>query len=71
MESSRIAKRVCDGECMGSHLLDRPRKKWIDWLKDARRILDVEKVRRMGDDRNEWWGVCEGNAWGLAKRRNP
>ena len=30
MENDRITKRVYVGECAGSRLMGRPRKRWID-----------------------------------------
>ena len=34
MEKDRIAKRVYVGECGGSRSVGRPRKRWIDTVKD-------------------------------------
>ena len=34
MNNDRIAKRVYVGECAGSHSMGRPRKRWIDTVKD-------------------------------------
>ena len=49
MENNRIAKRVYVGKFAGSRSVSRPRKKWIDTVKDCLRKkgLDVRKVRRM------------------------
>ena len=43
MENDRFAKRVYEGECDGSRSLGRPRKRWIDTVKDflRKRGLDV------------------------------
>ena len=43
MENDRIAKRVYVGECAGSRSVGRPRKRWIDTVKDClkKRGLDV------------------------------
>ena len=41
VERDRIAKRVYVGECAGSCLVDRPRKRWIDNVK-------VFKEKRFG-----------------------
>ena len=43
MEKDRIAKRVYVGECAGSHSVGRPRKRWIDTVKEClrKRGLDV------------------------------
>ena len=54
MENDRIAKRVYVGECAGSRSVGRPRKRWIDTVKDClkKRGLDVRQARRMMLDRN-------------------
>ena len=35
MENDRIAKRVYVGECAGGRLVGRPRKRWIDTVKEC------------------------------------
>ena len=35
MENDRIAKRIYEGECAGSRSMGRPRKRWIDIVKDC------------------------------------
>ena len=57
MENDRIAKMVYIWECAGSHSVGRPRKKWIDTVKDCLKKmgLDVKQARIMAHDRN----VCE------------
>ena len=49
MEYDRISKRVYVGECAGSPLVWRPRKRWIDIVKEClKKIgLDVRQARRM------------------------
>ena len=49
MENGRIAKRVCVRECAGSRSAGRPRKKWIDTVKDClkKKGLDVRQTKRM------------------------
>ena len=37
MEKEKIAKRVHVGECAGSRSVGRPRKRWIDTVKDCLR----------------------------------
>ena len=68
MERDRIAKRVYVGGCAGSRSLGRPRKRWIDTIKEClrKRGLDVRQARRMVQDRIEWPGFVRGNAWGIA-----
>ena len=55
MERDRIAKRVYVGECAGSRSVGRPRKRWIDTLKEClkKRGLDVSQAWRMMQDRSE------------------
>ena len=49
MKKERIAKRVYVGECAGSLSLGRPRKRWIDTVKECfrKRGLEVRQERRM------------------------
>ena len=43
------------GECAGSRLLGRPRKRWINTVKEClkKRGLGVRQARRIVQDRNE------------------
>ena len=73
MERDRIATRVYIGECAGSRSEVRPRKRWIDTVKECsrRRGLDVRQTRRMVQDKSEWRGLVRGSAWGVARVMNP
>ena len=64
MERDRIAKRVYLGECAGSRSLGRPRRRWIDTVKEClkRRELDVRQSGRMVRDKSEWRGFVKGKA---------
>ena len=42
MKNDRIAKRIYVGECAGSRSVDRPRKRWIDSVKDFLRKRDLD-----------------------------
>ena len=55
MENDRTGKRVYVGECVGSHLVGRPLKRWIDSMHDClrKRCLKVGQARRIVYDRNE------------------
>ena len=46
-------KRVYIGECAGSCLVGKPRKRWIDNVKEClkKKGLDVRQTRRMVDAR--------------------
>ena len=52
MENDRIGKRVYAGECAGSRSVGRPRKRWIDNVKDClkKRGLDVIRIMVMDKD---------------------
>ena len=61
--NDRIAKRVYVGECVGSRLVGRSRKRWIDSMKKClkTRSLSVRQARKMMYDRNEWRGFTRRN----------
>ena len=69
MENDRIAKRVYVRECAGSRSVGRPRKRWIDTVKDClkKRGLDVMQSRRIVHDRNAWRGFLRENTWVVAR----
>ena len=48
VENDRIPKKVYVGEYAGSHSVGRPRKRWIDTVKDClkKRGLNVRQGRR-------------------------
>ena len=55
VERDSIAKRVYVGECAGSRSVGKPRKRWIDTVKEClrKRGLDVRQARRMVQGRSE------------------
>ena len=69
MKKGKIAKRFYVGECAGSRSVGRPRKRWIDTVKDSlrNRGLDVRRARRMVQDRSERWRFVRMNACGIAR----
>ena len=48
-ENDRITKCAYVGQCAGSRSVGRPRKRWIDTVKDCleKRGMDVRQARRM------------------------
>ena len=73
MGNDRIVERVYVEECAGSRSVGRPRKRWIDTVKDClkKRSVDVRHARRMVHDRSVWRGFVRGNAWAVAREINP
>ena len=73
MKRGMIAKRVYVGEFAGIRSVDRPRKRWIDAVKEylKKRGVDVRETRRMVQDRSEWREFVRGNACGVAQGMNP
>ena len=73
MKDNMIAERVYVGECAGSCSVDRPRKRWIDNVKNClkKRGFDVRPARRMAHDRSVWQGFVMGNRWGVAQEMKP
>ena len=72
MKKDKISKRVYVGECASSRSVGRPRKRWIDTVKECfrKRVLDVRQARRMVQDKSEWRGLVRESAWGIARRVN-
>ena len=56
MENDMIAKSVYVRKCASRRSVGRPRKRWIDTVKEClkKRGLDVRQARRMLHDRNAW-----------------
>ena len=73
MENDRISKMVYVGECAGSRLVAKPRKRWIDTVKSClkKRGLNVREAWRMVHDRSVWLGFVRENTWDTARGRNP
>ena len=73
MGNDRIVQGVNVGECADSSSVSRPRKRWIDTVKDCfkKRDLDVRQARRMVHDRGVWRGFVRGNGWGVVRVINP
>ena len=72
MENDKTAKRVYVMECVGNRSVGRPRKRWIESMKDClkKRGFDVRQTKRMVHDRSVWRVFVRGNAWGLAQGMN-
>ena len=66
VERDRVAKRVYVREWAGNCSVGRPRKRWIDTMKEylRKRDLDIRQARRRVQDKSEW----QGNACGVSRR---
>ena len=55
MEKERIAKRVYVGQCAGSRSVGRPRKRWIETVKDCliKKVFVLRQAKRMVQDTSE------------------
>ena len=63
IENDRIAKRVYVRMCVGNRSVGRPRKRWIDTVKECLKKRGLENgARRMVYD--SVWRVCEGGMHG-------
>ena len=73
MERDRTAQRVYVGYCAGIRSVGRPRKRWINTVKESlkKRGLDVRQARRNVQDKNEWRQFVSGYSWGVARGMNP
>ena len=62
MGDDRLVKRVYDSEVRGVRRRGRPRKSWMDGLKETleRRGLNIHEARDCVQDRSEWRRVCRG-----------
>ena len=60
MGDDRLVKRVYDSEVRGVRRRGRPRKGWMDGLKETleRRGLNIQEARDCVQDRSEWRRVC-------------
>ena len=60
-------------ECVGSRLVGRPRKRWIDSVNDClkKRGLNVGQARRVVYERNEWREFVKGECLGCSLGNEP
>ena len=66
MDENRLVKRMYSGECVGKKPVGRPKKRWIELVRDClkERNVSMDEARRMVLDRNEWRGFCKGVSGG-------
>ena len=62
MGDERMAKRVYGSDVRGVRRRVRPRKCWIDGVKEmlARKGLNIKEVNVSVQNRNEWHSICRG-----------
>ena len=63
MGEERLARRVYDSDVRGLRGRGRPRKCWIDGVREVleRKGLDIQEARVCVQDRSEWRSVCRGD----------
>ena len=62
MGDERMAKRVYESGVRGIRKRGRPRKCWMDGVKEvlARKGLSIQEAKISVQDRNEWRSICRG-----------
>ena len=62
MGGERMAKRVYESNVRGVRRRGRPRKCWMDRVKEvlARKDLNIQEAKVSVQDRNEWRSICRG-----------
>ena len=60
MGDERMAKRVYESDVRGVRRRGRPRKCWMDGVKEvlARKGLNIQEAKVSVQDRNEWRSIC-------------
>ena len=63
MEEERLVKRVYQSDVMGVRRRGRPRRGWMDGVKEilGRKGLSIEDARECVQDRCEWRSICRGD----------
>src|SRR5678816_2521990 len=66
MDDSRLVKRMYSGECAGYRPAGRPKKKWIDSVKEflEERNVSLPKAKRKVHNKSEWRGFVKGYGCG-------
>ena len=62
MDVNRLVKRMYNSECVGDRPVGRPKKRWIESLKECltERNVSLGEARRFVHDRSVWRGFCKG-----------
>ena len=62
MGDERLVKRVYESEVTGVRRRGRPRKSWMNGVKEAleRKGLNIQEAKVSVQDRNEWRSICRG-----------
>ena len=62
MEDDRLARKVYESEMQGPRCRGRPRKGWMDGVKEvlSKRGLNIQEAKECVQDRREWRSVCRG-----------
>jgi hypothetical protein len=73
MDGDRLVKRIYSSECVGNRPVGRPKKRWIDSVKEClvERNVGLVEARRLARDRSEWRGFVRGYGCGPRPRDEP
>ena len=73
MKRNMTAERVYVRECAVSRSVGRPRKRWIDTVKECffEKKFGCQAKWRIVKDRSEWRWFVRGNSWDVARGMNP
>ena len=70
MDADRVVKRVYVSECRGARIRGRPRKRWIESVRECLRERGLNELQagRVVFDRKKMVGVCKGVCLGSCAR---
>jgi hypothetical protein len=73
MDGNRLVKRMYSSECVGNRPVGRPKKRWIDSVKECliERNVNLVEARRLARDRCDWRGFVRGYGCGPRPRDEP
>jgi hypothetical protein len=59
MESERTPKWLLNSELFGVHSSGRPRKRWLQDVKDGQRQMRTGKWKEKAQEQNTWWLIVK------------
>ena len=59
MDEKRIPKRILEWKPTGRRIRGRPRKRWVEDIKEDIQVLGIRGWRKLSKERTEWRRVTE------------